>query len=78
MFYLKIPPFCGISSRPTNYNFKPKFHDRCSMTSFLARVDSEPVSLPNFSLSSIFAGVNQQQVSLTIFYCPIDQRYFKE
>ena len=45
------------------------------MTSFLARVDGEPVSLPSFSLSSIFAHVNKRQVSLTMFCCPIDQRY---
>ena len=48
------------------------------MTSFLAGVDGELVSFPSFSLSSIFARANERQVSLTIFYCPIDQRYFKE
>ena len=37
------------------------------MTSFLARVDSEPVSLSSFSFSSLSASVNQQQVFLTIF-----------
>ena len=37
------------------------------MTSFLARVDGEPVSLPSFSLSSVFDSLKEQQVSLTIF-----------
>ena len=56
-------------------NIKPQLNEQFFMTSFLARVESEPVSLSSFSLSSIFARVNQQQVSLTISYCPIDQRY---
>ena len=47
---------------------KLKLHDQFSMISFLDRVDGEPVSLPTFSLSSIYGRVNQQQVSLTIFY----------
>ena len=37
------------------------------MTSFLARVAGEPVSLPSLLFSGIFARVNQQQVSLKIF-----------
>ena len=37
------------------------------MTSFIARVDDEPVSLPSFSLSSIFVLVKEQQDSLTVF-----------
>ena len=45
------------------------------MTSSLAHVDGEPVSLPSISLSSIFAYVNEQQVSLIIFCCSIDQLY---
>ena len=48
------------------------------MKSFLARVDGVSDSLSSFSLSSTFARLNDQHVSLTIFYCPIDQRYFKE
>ena len=38
------------------------------MTRFLANVDGEQVSLPSFKLSSIFARVNEQQVSSTIFF----------
>ena len=45
------------------------------MTSFLARVDGEPVALPSLSLSRIFARANEQQDSLRILYRPIDQRY---
>jgi len=48
------------------------------MKSFLARVDGVPDSLSSFSLSSTFARLNDQHVSLTTFYCPIDQWYFKE
>ena len=41
------------------------------MTSFLARVDGEPVSLPCFSLPGTFARVNEQQFSMKIFYMTI-------
>ena len=44
-----------------------------STASFLTCVDDKPVSLP-----STFARVYEQHVSLTNFYCPIDQRYCKE
>ena len=60
-----------------NLIIEPKFHNQFSITSFLAHVDGEPVSLSSFSLLIIYARVYQQQ-PLTIFYCPIDQRYFKE
>ena len=48
------------------------------MTSYLALLVSEPVSLPSFSLSSIFARVNQQQASFINFHCPSNQQYFTE
>ena len=38
------------------------------MTSFIGRVDGGLVSLPSFPLSSTFARVNKQQVSLTILH----------
>ena len=37
------------------------------MTCFPARADGEPVSFKSFSLSIIFARVNEQQFSMTIF-----------
>ena len=37
----------------------------------MTRVDGQPVSLSSFSLSSIFAPVNEQQVSLKFFTVPL-------
>ena len=47
------------------------------MTNYRARADSQPVSLTIFSVTSRFARVNWQQVSLTSFYCATSQRYLK-
>ena len=46
---------------------RPELEEQFSMTSVLARVDGEPVSLLSSSVSSTFVCVNEQHVSLIIF-----------